>query len=177
MKKVLSVLVLLMSLTLTAQTSVNLSGMTEDVTLGQNCSTSQTPQEYITTGDVNLNGFELNLKNVNLTVIGNVNGSGDIEYCGQSQMCVNGNIQNSPEIEDGLDCSTLSNTEFTTKDSFSFSNVTKRVTIRNSQYIKVYDLSGKTVLSTKEETLDFSTLRCGVYVFASDKFAKKLYVK
>ena len=176
MKRLLLVLALVSTVLTFGQTSIDLSGMTEDLRLGQNCSASQSPQEYVTTGDLNLNGFELDLRNVNLTVTGNLNGAGKIVGCGQAVLYVQGSIQNNPDIEDGLLGSTLSNTEFTTKDSFSFNGITKIVTIKNSAFIKVYDLAGRTVLSTLEDTLDFSTLKCGIYVFASDKFAKKIYV-
>lgn len=178
MKKFLLLFLMLGSLTLTAQTTIDLSGMTEDVTLGQNCSASQTPQEYVTTGDVNLNGFELDLRNVNLTVNGNINGGGEIEACGQSTICYTGAIQNNPEFDDitAVSCSTLSNPEFTTEDRFSFDNRTKTVTIKNSKFIKVFDMNGREVLSTKEETLNFSTLSDGLYIFKSDKFTKKLPV-
>lgn len=176
MKKLLLLLALVSTVLTFGQTSIDLSGMTEDVKLGQNCSASQTPQHYIATGDVNLNGFELDLRNVTLTITGNLNGSGSVIGCGQAVLTVQGDIQNDPEIEDGLLDTTLSAPVFTTADSFSFSNVTKIVTIKNSDYIKVYDLSGRVVLSTKEESLNFSSLVCGVYIFTSEKFTKKIYV-
>ena len=178
MKKLLLLSALLFSTLLMAQTTIDLSGMTGDITLGSNCSSSQTPEEFVTTGDANLNGFEIDLRNANLTVTGNLNGDGEIDGCGQSNLCVLGSIQNNPDIDDDVtvNCSTLGTTEFTPEDRFSFDNRTKTVTIKNSKFIKVFDMNGREVLSTKEETLNFSSLSSGIYIFKSDKFTKKLPV-
>ena len=112
MKKLLLVLVLLMSTIATSQTIIDLSGMTGDVTLGQNCSASQEPQHYVTEGDVNLNGFKLRLKNSTLQVNGNINGGGQIVTCGQSTFCASGTIQNNPSYDSSAYCHTLSVSTF-----------------------------------------------------------------
>lgn len=176
MKKFITVLVLLLSLTMFSQTTIDLSGMTEDITLGQNCSQSQTPEEFVTTGDANLNGFTINLKNSNLTVTGNLNGNGEIEGCGQSSLCVNGATQNNPNIEDGLDCNTLSNNEVELTPVFSFSNVTKTIKIHNSTFIHVYSMTGQLVLESKGDTLRFEGLPTGIYIFKGDNLTRKLPV-
>lgn len=178
MKKLLAVLVLLVSLTLTAQTTIDLSGMTDDVTLGQNCSSSQTPEQYVTTGDVNLNGFELDLRNVILVINGNLNGDGEIEGCGQSSLCVSGSIQNDPEIEDVsvVECSSLSDAEFNTKPLFSLNLRTKTIEITDSEFIRVYSMSGQLLLETNGTILNFSALGDGIYIFQSNNFVKRIPV-
>ncbi|MDC7249138.1 MAG: T9SS type A sorting domain-containing protein [Sphaerochaetaceae bacterium] len=176
MKKIMFIFALLFSAIMVAQTPIDLSGMTEDITLGSNCSSSQTPEHYVTTGDLNLNGFTLHLKNVLLEVSGNVNGGGEISYCGSSELCASGNVQNNPTIENGLSCNTLSTDEVGLTPVYSFSNLTKTITIHNSTFIKVFDMTGKMVLSTDEDTLNFSKLTAGIYIFKADNFTRKLPV-
>ncbi|MBE9575184.1 T9SS sorting signal type C domain-containing protein [Flavobacterium proteolyticum] len=56
-------------------------------------------QTIIINGDLNLNGRTLELRNVNLIVYGNLNGSGSIITCStNSTYCVRGAIQNNPTI-------------------------------------------------------------------------------
>jgi len=86
--------------------SIDLSGMTEDVTL--------TPvddvHEYASTGDVNLNGYTLRLHNVRLTVQGNLNGGGKVFSNGNyGAYCVAGSIQNNPDTSQATyNCGSLS---------------------------------------------------------------------
>jgi hypothetical protein len=133
MKKLFLLVLLVVGITTKAQTTIDLSGMTTNLTLGQNCSSSQTPQQYITTGDVNLNGKTLNLKNVILKVNGNINGGGRIEGCGQAKLNLTGVIQNNPQIEEGL-LVTLGLQTF---------NLIKDIP-KNLNY-KVYDIMGRLI--------------------------------
>lgn len=78
-------------------TTIDLSGMTEDVEINGQGNDDQ----YQTTGDLNLNGFRLRLVNVQLTVVGNMNGNGtgggsEVVTLGTSTVCVQGSIQNNP---------------------------------------------------------------------------------
>lgn len=114
MKTPITILAIMLTTILTAQTVVNLSGMTQDVTLGQNCSNSQAQQEFVTYLDVNLNGKKLDLRNAHLTVYANINGNGRIEGCGNSKICTTGAIQNNPVFDDVeiVNCSVLNLPEF-----------------------------------------------------------------
>ena len=94
----------------TMVTTIDLSGMNSDVELNDQGSSS----EYITTGDLNLNGYTLRLVNIKLTVVGNMNGNGtgggsQISTLGTSTVCVQGNIQNNPYYNDNdFTCGSLS---------------------------------------------------------------------
>lgn len=94
----------------TSVTTVDLSGMTEDVEIKSQGNDS----EYQTTGDLNLNGFKLRLVNVQLTVVGNMNGNGtgggsQVSTLGTSTVCVQGSIQNNPEYNSNdFECGSLS---------------------------------------------------------------------
>lgn len=93
--------------------SQNLS-LTGNMSLGQNCGQGQ-PTQTFTYQDVNLNGYTLELRNVNLQITNNLNGAGSIVSCGNpnqtsSSVCISGNIQNNPNIN-GLSC-TLSTEKF-----------------------------------------------------------------
>lgn len=133
MKKLILLGVLITSMFVKAQTAIDLSGMTGNTTLGQNCSSSQEPQSFVTSGDLNLNGFKLRLKNATLIVNGNLNGSGEIDVCGQSTFCVNGVIQNNPVYDPEALCNTLSSNEY----ELDISNIPINIRYR------VYDISGK----------------------------------
>ena len=111
-----TVLLVLTTVMSFSQTQIDLSNLTQDIDLGQNCSSSQTPQQFITTGDVNLNGYEIDLRNAILIITGNLNGPGEIDGCGQSELCVQGVVQNNPEIDDVNTCNTLSINTITTKN-------------------------------------------------------------
>lgn len=111
MKKLLLILTVLIS---TTGFSQSLS-LTEDTTLplqGGNCGNGQTTN--FTYEDVNLNNYVLTLRNVNLQITRNLNGSGEIIRCGNfdhSSVCVAGVIQNSPNLN-GLTCNTLALPKF-----------------------------------------------------------------
>jgi hypothetical protein len=103
------ILLLLISVTGFSQSM----SLTENVTIGQNCGNGPVT-DYPIPGDLNLNGFTLTLRNVNLQISGNLNGSGQIVRCGNydhSNVCVTGVIQNGVVLGD-LTCSTLSTDEF-----------------------------------------------------------------
>lgn len=142
MKKIITILALSLTTILTAQTSVNLSGMIQDVTLGQNCSNSQAQEVFITTGDVNLNGKTLDLRNAYLISTGNITGPGRIEGCGNSKICTSGIIQNNP-IFDNVQIVNCSNLEL---PEFEFSKFGYKY--------KVVDLLGRTLQTgiTSEKT-------------------------
>lgn len=105
MKKVL-LLMLLFSTAAFSQTFVDLSNLTEDIVLGQNCSQSQTPQEFVT-NNIGMNGYKITLKNSNLKIDGFINNTGgEIATCGQSTFCPSYSMDNNFvfNIED-MDCS------------------------------------------------------------------------
>lgn len=107
--------------------------LTSNEVYGQNCGMNQPVETIIINGDLNLNGFELTLKNVSLTVTGNINGPGAIDMCSNpnqnnSSVCVNGVIQNSPNLN-GLTC-TLSIEEFNFTKDYGY-------------WYRVYDIQGK----------------------------------
>jgi hypothetical protein len=113
MKKLLTLTLLLTTVILQAQ---NLS-LTSNTSLGDNCGQGQ-PTTTLTYQDVNLNGYTLTLRNVNLVVTGNLNGGGEIKNCGNpnqisSTVCVQGAIQNNPNLNK-LSC-TLSSPKFVLK--------------------------------------------------------------
>ena len=61
-----------------------------------NCGNGDTTTITIT-GDLNLSGRTLELRNVNLIILGNLNGSGTISSCtNNSTLCIRGVIQNNP---------------------------------------------------------------------------------
>ena len=90
--------------------TVDLSGMTGDREIKSQGNNSL----YQTTGDLNLNGYHLRLVNVQLTVVGNVNGNGTgggsrVSTQGTSTVCVQGSIQNNPSYNDeDFNCGSLS---------------------------------------------------------------------
>lgn len=133
----LKLLMLLFTIISTAQQQINLSGITQNMSIGQDCSSSQTPEQYRTTGDMNLNGKTVQLRNTYLEVTGNLNGSGSIAFCGNSSLCVRGVIQNNPNIESGLlNCSTLSVVEFDFRRDFDYN-------------FEIYNLAGQKIKQGK----------------------------
>lgn len=91
----------------TTVTTIDLGGMTSDLTINAQ---SGEVADYVTTGDLNLNGYELKLINIRLTVVGNLNGSGVVKTNGESTVCVQGSIQNNPEYNtNDFTCGSLSN--------------------------------------------------------------------
>lgn len=138
--------ILLLTLFTLGVNAQNLS-LTGNTTLGQNCGQGQ-PVQTITYQDVNLNGYNLDLRNVRLQVLNNLNGSGSITSCGNpnqnsSSVCVSGSIQNNPNLN-GLSC-TLSSEKFnfTSENYYGYS-------------FKVYSLDGKLIQEgiTSEKTYE-----------------------
>jgi hypothetical protein len=172
MKKVIYLLSLLMSTLMYSQVEVDLSNMTGDVDLGQNCSSSQTPQEFVTTGDVNLNGYEITLRNAILFVTGDLNGDGEIETCGQSQsqICVSGTVSGDVEFEGvSTDCSTLSTPNYNiNKLSYSYSSFTGILDVPNVKTIEVYNLHGQQLIVAKGSLIDLSNINTNVILVRTD---------
>jgi hypothetical protein len=80
-----------------AVSTIDLSGMTGDLVLNPSDATNG---EIQTTGDANLNGFELKVVNIKLTINGNLNGGGKVRTQGSNaSVCVTGSIQNNPDTE------------------------------------------------------------------------------
>lgn len=109
--------------------------LTANTTYGSNCGQGQPQEIRNITGDLNLNGFTLTLKNTRLTVQGNLNGNGSIVACGnpnqsQSNVCVNGSVKNNPNLN-GLTCNALSLETFELDQSVY------------GLKFKVYDVKGK----------------------------------
>jgi hypothetical protein len=91
--------------------TIDLGGMTSDLSL--------TPSDALnhqlnTTGDLNLNGFTLTIKNIQLTVTGNLNGGGTVKTQGaHGSICVIGAVQNNPNLSQAnQNCTTLSNNDY-----------------------------------------------------------------
>lgn len=99
-----------------AVSTVNLSGMTGNVTLNPSDATNG---EIQTTGDVNLNGHKLKVVNVKLTINGNLNGGGRVRTQGSNAViCVTGSIQNNPDTSGvTFSCGTLSTPVLTAPDT------------------------------------------------------------
>jgi hypothetical protein len=95
-----------------SESTINLGGMNGDVKLTP---ANSTDGVIYSTGDVNLNGNKLTLKNVTLIVTGNLNGGGTVVTRGNGALCVEGNVQNNPDLSNAtVGCDTMSNSELTT---------------------------------------------------------------
>lgn len=90
-------------------TTIDLGGLTSDLQLTPADATNKV---IYTTGDLNLNGFKLTLKNVRLNIVGNFNGGGVLKTQGAygAYCMVNGGaIQNNPDLSNATNnCGTLS---------------------------------------------------------------------
>lgn len=162
MKKIIQIAIFVFGMNMMAQNQVNLSNLTSNMTLGSNCSQGQNPQEYITTGDVNLNGYTLNLRNVKLTINGNLNGGGSITHCGGSNLVVYGVIQSNPNTN-GIPITfvTLNLKEF------------KLQNIKYYENVKIYTIDGKFI----SDGIDLLTLKRGVYIITAKNYkAKKIFL-
>lgn len=158
MRKIIILAVLVIGMIATAQTQVDLSGMTENTTLGSNCGQGQTPQEYITTSDVNLNGKTLNLRNIKLIITGNLNGAGNITHCGGSNLAIYGNIQNNPNTNAiPINYVVLDLKEF------------KIEHIRYYENVRVFDLQGKFI----SNGLNLLELKKNVYIITARGYKSK----
>ena len=94
-----------------SESTIDLGGMTGNVKLTP---ADATDGVIYSTGDVNLNGNKLVLKNVTLVVTGNLNGGGTVATRGNGVLCVEGNIQNNPDLSNAtVGCDTMSNDELT----------------------------------------------------------------
>jgi len=95
-----------------SESTINLGGMNGDVKLTP---ANAADGVIYSTGDVNLNGNKLTLKNITLIVTGNLNGGGTVVTRGSGALCVEGNVQNNPDLSNAtVGCDTMSNSELTT---------------------------------------------------------------
>lgn len=167
MKKLFLLGVLVIFQMANSQTVIDLSNMTENITIGQNCSNSQEQEQFITNGDVNLNGFTVDLRNSLLSVNGNINGEGNIQGCGNSKVCKTGSIQNNPiftNVEILDNCPTLSVPEYDfEKYGFNY---------------EVYDLLGRLLQKGVTNSNTFHYLPSNVVVILKvDGFQPKKLIK
>ena len=162
------ILLIVLTSTINAQITIDLSNLTENITLGNNCSSSQYPEEFETIGDVNLNGFELHLKNANLRINGNLNGPGEITHCNNdnSHLCITGFTNNNPNLSN-LQCIVLSIERFELIPQNYFLNY------------KIYNLTGKLLLEGKTNENFYNDLpKDQILIIKVDKFkAFKLWLK
>ena len=116
--------------------------LTENTTLplqGGNCGNGNKTQ--LTFQYVNLNGYNLELRNVDLNVTQNINGPGSITTCGNqnnSSICYSGALQNNANLN-GITCSSLSTPTFNIQRDLGIKYAIYNI---NSQLIK----EGYTVL-------------------------------
>lgn len=169
MKKSLLLLMLFIGVTVSAQTTVDLSGLTSDITLGEDCSSSETPEAFITTGDANLNTFKVTLRNSTLRVNGNINGPGRITACGNSnsEMCLTGSVQNNPNLNGVtiVDCNTLNIDTFVSVNEIP----------KNLNYI-VYNTLGQVI--SKGNTTNLDLPRNVIFLLKVEGFkTKKLWLQ
>lgn len=140
-----------------AQTTVNLSGLTQNTTLGSSCTGNI--ESFKTTGDLNLNGKTLHLNNSKLEVVGNINGPGTITYCGTSVLCNRQNIQNNPTISTGLvDCNRLSVKDFN-KINYLYNKQLNILTVNNAEYINIYDITGRLIIKSNSNIIHTDILQ------------------
>ena len=69
-----TVLLVLTTVMSFSQTQIDLSDLTEDIDQGQNCSSFQTTQQFITTGNVNLNDYKIDLRSVDFIIVHDLTG-------------------------------------------------------------------------------------------------------
>jgi len=124
--------------------------LTQNTSYGNNCGVAQPTTPITINGDLNLNGYTLNLRNVNLTVTGNLNGGGTISHCGNSTLCVRGAVQNNPNLND-LSC-TLSIEEYTFQLNYTIYNLKGEIIKKGFTNNRMYsDLPKKEILILKVE--------------------------
>ena len=163
MKKIIVLLAFALTMSLSAQTPVELSGMTGDLTLGNNCGNGEY-MEFITYGDANLNGYTLTIRNAKLTITGNLNGGGKIKTNCKATFCVNGSIQNQVDYKDkDLNCETLSNSTAELElRTYDYSRGV--LTIKDAKYIAIYNMVGQKVLEANRNTLDLTYIQKNIYI-------------
>jgi len=158
-----------------AQTTVNLSGLTQNTTLGSSC--SGTVEHFKTTGDLNLNGFTINLQNATLEVVGNINGGGSIIYCGNSVLCSRQSVQNNPNIQSGLNrnCNSLSIRDFI-QIKYLYNKQSNILTVVDAEYIEIYDITGRLIINSNSNIIHTDLLQGNIlYVIKTDIGNIKLY--
>lgn len=113
-------LVLLTTMISTAQTQVDLSNLTSNVILGNDCSSSEAPDLFESL-NANLNGHTITLRNSKLKINSNLNGPGEIRACGNSnsQICISGTSSNNVILQgiQIVDCSVLETESFESLDN------------------------------------------------------------
>ena len=77
---------------------IDLSGMTDNIKIDAG-GPHQVNEWYETVGDVNLNGWKLDIHHISLVVNGNINGDGKLKIKNHTELCVTGTIQNNVEEE------------------------------------------------------------------------------
>ncbi len=171
---------LLLALILTglsyAQTTVNLSGLTQNTTLGSSC--TGIVEHFKTTGDLNLNGFTVNLQNATLEVVGNINGGGSITYCGNSVLCSRQSVQNNPNIQSGLNrnCNNLSINSYNNKIDYLYNKQLNILTVTNAEYINIYDITGKLIIKSNSNVINTDLLNNNIlYLIKTNIGNIKLY--
>ena len=106
-------------------------------------------------------------------------GTGDITFYG-AFIAANSNGNN---MGDNYHSSNLTVTEavgnavndLTTQNDFTFNTVTKIIEMTNS--VSIYDISGKLVFTTNNETTDISHLNKGIYILKSESKTQKIIIK
>jgi len=161
MKKLFTLLLIVMSITLTAQTYVNLSEMNGDIDLGGNCPNFQEQEVFITTGDANLNGNVVRLRNARLEIMGKYNGPGEIDGCGQATVYIQGAIQNGGEIDESnveVTGDTLRINTYLLKEDYNYNRVTKLLTFKQPMRVQVYNILGQVFVDRTSDSIDLSQL-------------------
>ncbi len=88
----------------------DLSGMNKDIKI--DAKGEHYPHQFWKTiGDVNLNGYKLEVHHIQLAITGNLNGGGELKIKAHTRVCVAGNIQNNPEIKIDKGAELLENTD------------------------------------------------------------------
>jgi len=106
-------------------------------------------------------------------------GTGDITFYG-AFIAANSNGNN---MGDNYHTSNLTVSEavintvndLTTQNDFTFNTVTKIIEMTNS--VSIYDISGKLVFTTNNETTDISHLNKGIYILKSESKTQKIIIK
>ena len=88
----------------------DLSGMSKDIKI--DAKGEHYPHQFWKTiGDVNLNGYKLEVHHIQLAITGNLNGSGELKIKAHTRVCVAGSIQNNPKIKIDKGAELLENTD------------------------------------------------------------------
>ena len=88
----------------------DLSGMNKDIKI--DAKGEHYPHQFWKTiGDVNLNGYKLEVHHIQLAITGNLNGGGELKIKAHTRVCIAGSIQNNPEIKIDKGAELLENTD------------------------------------------------------------------